>query len=404
MNYILPGYIFRIPADCCALYFAQFMTAFGFALALPLIPLAALKLGATASEVAFIMGSNAIVFLILAPILGAISDKVGRKAIIIFAYSVSCLSFYVLSVSDNITTLLIARAVGGVHGACGGVIMAYVSDCVSKEDSAEIMGFMSSAITLGFILGPLMLVGGALADVVNGAGLFIAAAGGIMIGAVVFAFAQKRVTSQEVTPKTEPSKGIMDKFAGLRAHTGVLVFVGATSLVWLFYAGRTSTISLFILDLNPDSVIVKSSIFYILASFVTVVSQVWIISYLNNRNITESFILCASLIASVLAISSLYFYNWLFMLLFYLILAVLTAVAYPAAMSLVAKRSLRHQKGTLLSLAASTVNLGQAAGPFIMGIGLVGVGMRGFGLLEGVGLLVCAVAFEIGRRKKWLKL
>ena len=100
---------------------------------------------------------------IFAPLLGRLSDRIGRRPIIMLGLLGSSLSYLIYGFTDSFAGLLISRA---VHGACAATIstaQAYVADTTEESKRAQAMGMIGAAFGLGFVLGP--AVGGLLGAV-----------------------------------------------------------------------------------------------------------------------------------------------------------------------------------------------------------------------------------------------
>lgn len=99
---------------------------------------------------------------LVAPFLGALSDRFGRRPVLLIALSGLCLSFLLMGFSGSITMLLIARIVGGASAATLAVSSAYVSDVTSEADRSRGFGMIGATFGVGFIFGPVL--GGLMGD------------------------------------------------------------------------------------------------------------------------------------------------------------------------------------------------------------------------------------------------
>ncbi|HEU0000360.1 MAG TPA: MFS transporter [Ktedonobacteraceae bacterium] len=141
--------------------FTIFIDFAGFGLILPLLPFWAEHLGANATGVGLILTIYALAQFIFTPILGRLSDRYGRKPVIVVSLLIEALSFALSALANSLPFLLMARFIGGLGASNIGSAQAVVSDITSPEGRARGMGMIGAAIGLGFVVGP--AIGGMLA-------------------------------------------------------------------------------------------------------------------------------------------------------------------------------------------------------------------------------------------------
>ncbi len=153
------GKMFRSPLFLMAL--TIFIDFTGFGLVIPLLPFWAERLGANSIGVGLILTTYALAQFLFTPILGALSDRYGRKRVILVSLCVEVISFALTALAGSLPMLLIARAVGGIGASNIGSAQAVVADVTPPEKRAAGMGVIGAAIGMGFIVGPAL--GGTLA-------------------------------------------------------------------------------------------------------------------------------------------------------------------------------------------------------------------------------------------------
>ncbi len=136
---------------------------FGYTMVLPLLPSIAMDLGAPDFMIGVLISSNALAALFFIPIWGKLSDKYGRKPILLISQAGTGLSFLILASSNSIEIILIARIIDGVFGGQIPVIRAYITDITTPQERATHMGKIMVGYTLGMTIGP--LVGGFLGSI-----------------------------------------------------------------------------------------------------------------------------------------------------------------------------------------------------------------------------------------------
>ncbi|MDX2221244.1 MAG: MFS transporter, partial [Rhodospirillaceae bacterium] len=144
-----------------AIFLIVFVGMLGTSLLAPLIPFYALRLGVSPAFITLIMASYALCQFLAAPLWGRLSDRYGRKPVLIGTVAGSALGFLLLGVADSVWLLVLSRVVGGISAGNLAAAYAYVSDITTPENRAAGLGKVGAAFGLGFVLGP--GIGGLLA-------------------------------------------------------------------------------------------------------------------------------------------------------------------------------------------------------------------------------------------------
>ncbi len=135
----------------------------GFSILIPVLPLYAQKLGATETEIGLMLALYGLSLVLFLPLWGWISDRVGRRPVMLICLFGTAISFVALALSETLTEVYLSRAFGGFFGASIGVAQAYMTDVTPREDRAHGMGLVFAAFAVGFALGNLL--GGTLANI-----------------------------------------------------------------------------------------------------------------------------------------------------------------------------------------------------------------------------------------------
>lgn len=138
-----------------------FVDIAGFGLILPLLPFFAGRLGAGPTGVGLVLTVYALAQFLFTPVLGALSDRYGRRPVILASLVIEALGFALTALAGSLGALLIARFVGGLGASNLGSAQAVVSDVTTPKRRARGMGLIGAAIGLGFVVGPAL--GGILA-------------------------------------------------------------------------------------------------------------------------------------------------------------------------------------------------------------------------------------------------
>ncbi|MFX1281219.1 MAG: MFS transporter, partial [Promethearchaeota archaeon] len=126
----------------------------GYSLVLPLLPSIAQEFGASNLMIGLLISSNALSALICAPVWGKLSDRYGRKPILLISQIGTGFSFLILGLSNSYFIILFARVLDGIFGGQIPVIRAYVTDITTPQTRASYMGKFMVGYTVGMIAGP----------------------------------------------------------------------------------------------------------------------------------------------------------------------------------------------------------------------------------------------------------
>src|SRR3954453_18070324 len=128
----------------------------GFTVVMPLLAPFAEQYGFSEWQIGLLFSAYPLFPLVARPILGRLSDRHGRRPILILSQAGTAVSFLILGLSNDFAVMLLARMLDGASGGNILVAQAYVADVTKPEDRARGMGLIGMAFGLGFVLGPLL--------------------------------------------------------------------------------------------------------------------------------------------------------------------------------------------------------------------------------------------------------
>ncbi len=131
-----------------------FIDLLGFSLILPLLPYYAQTFNATPFVIGLLVASYAIAQLVGAPFLGRLSDRCGRRPILLASVFGTFVGFLLLGYAGSLSMLFASRIVDGLTGGNLSIAQAYISDVTDAKNRARGLGMIGAAFGLGFILGP----------------------------------------------------------------------------------------------------------------------------------------------------------------------------------------------------------------------------------------------------------
>lgn len=202
---------------------AVFINIAGFSLILPLLPFYGQEFGASAFQVALLFSAYSLGNIFGELYWGRLSDKVGRKRVMVGTMACAALSYVAFAFAPTFTIAILVRIVGGFFSGTMGVAQGFIADITPPKGRAKAMGFFGAAFNLGFATGP--AIGGLLA--VSDAGLAgfrppIFAAAALAAGAALWAAIVLK-DSRPAAIRTMP------KFAE------AFRFVGGNGLLWRLF-------------------------------------------------------------------------------------------------------------------------------------------------------------------------
>jgi len=133
-----------------------FIELLGYSLILPLLPYYAETFGATLTAVGLLGTVNAFSQLLAAPVVGRLSDRYGRRPLLIFSIGGTVISFVVLGFARSLWMIFVSRALDGIFGGNIALARAYITDVTDEKNRAPALGIIGAAFGLGFIIGPAM--------------------------------------------------------------------------------------------------------------------------------------------------------------------------------------------------------------------------------------------------------
>src|SRR5216117_137669 len=144
------------------IFITVFIDLVGFGIVIPVLPYYAegTKFGATPREVGFLFASYSVMQLVFAPVMGRLSDKYGRRPVLLISILGTCCGFMILGFATTLWMLFLGRIIDGISGGNISTAQAYIADITTKENRAKGMGLIGAAFGLGFIFGP--AIGGIL--------------------------------------------------------------------------------------------------------------------------------------------------------------------------------------------------------------------------------------------------
>lgn len=132
----------------------------GFGVVVPVLPFWATELGASPTTLGLLVTAYAAAQFVCAPLWGRLSDRVGRRPVMLATIAGTAASLLLLGLARSLPLLFVARALAGAFAANIGVASAYIADVTPAEERTRWMGMLGASFGVGFVLGP--AIGGGL--------------------------------------------------------------------------------------------------------------------------------------------------------------------------------------------------------------------------------------------------
>ena len=146
-------------ASLLIIFLTVFIDLVGFGIVLPMLPLYSKEFGASGLAAGGIVAAYSLMQFIFSPIWGRLSDRVGRRPVLLISTAGACISYSVFAigcVEKSVLLLLASRLAAGICGANLSVASAYIADISPPEDRSKRMGLIGMAFGFGFIFGPVL--------------------------------------------------------------------------------------------------------------------------------------------------------------------------------------------------------------------------------------------------------
>jgi len=327
----------------------------GFTILIPLLPFYAEKYGATPFIIGAIYATVALFSLVSSPFWGRISDKIGRKGVLLVSQIAAFIAFVLLGIGGSLTIIFIARAIEGIGGGTIGVTQAYVADVTEPKDRAKAFGLVGATFGFGFLIGPALA--GYLVRFGYPVPLFTAA--GLALVTIFLTIFLLPESKQPVA--TAPS--IAQIVASLRmADLGTLL--RSQFCFSLAFAMWVSVFALFAeraLNFNAS----QTSTIFVVSAVVGIVVQAGLIGRLVER-FGEGRLAMTGFASLALGYGSVFFVHSLAALLVIVFFWSLGgALLRPTMSSLISQNAPADQRGTILGVNDSLGNVAFVISPFI---------------------------------------
>lgn len=344
----------RYPKGFWTIWSTVALDMVGFGMVVPILGRYADRYGASGFEVGLLFSMFSIAQFFFAPVLGRLSDRIGRRPVIVISLLGTAVGSFLTGAAGALWLLYVARFIDGASGASVSVAQSAITDIASPEDRPRLLGMLGAAFGVGFVFGP--AIGG------------LAALGGPHVPfylASAFALCNA-VAAWFRLPETNTTR-VAREAVRLRRRFAVNRFTGTALLAGSAFAGFEATFALFgerRFDLTEGS---AAAVFLVVGVMLVIVQGVLIgpltKSFGSPRLLASGFVV---LVAGflVLAVAEV----WVVLFVALALLSLGQGVVTPSLTSVVADSVAPDKRGEALGVQQSAGALSRIVGPAIAGL------------------------------------
>lgn len=346
------------------IFLIVFIDLLGFGIILPLLPYIAEKYSAGPLQIGLLTATYSFFQLIASPILGRLSDRYGRKKLLIISQLGSALGYLILGLAGNLPLLFLSRIIDGITGGNISIAQAYIADVTDKKNRARGMGILGAAFGLGFIFGP--AIGGFLSKFSYAAPAYFATAISLLTVLTTIFFLKETIDEKKavISPKTRLN---LEEFKRVLAMKpiGLLIFVFfVLNTAFSIMQGNFALWTQKTFNYGPT----ENGWLFTYIGILAVLVQLRVLPFLTKK-FEEKTILYISLFFMFIGLSFIPFSphpNFLYVALFFLPLG--NGLANPTIQALASENVPPEEYGGTLGFLQSSGSLGRIIGPIIGGI------------------------------------
>lgn len=353
------------------LFLTVFIDLIGFGMVIPFLSFYAREYGASGVVVGAVVGIYSIMQFFFAPIWGRLSDRIGRRPVILISLTASCIGYILFGFARQLWVLFASRIIAGAGGANIGTAQAYISDVTTPAERARGMGLIGAAFGMGFILGPPL--SGFLSAIgthhhLHGNLLPGLVAGGLSFIALTIAFA---ILAESKPPNLAPRTSRPPQFdpriwRDMMHYDVLLAAMSALFLTLLAVSGMETSVTLHARDrFNFQQL--DLAYFFLFMGVIVAVIQGGLIGRMAKKVGEKALVVigAAAFTIGFVGVPPVWRVPLLYVVAFFF--AIGQGLTYPSLTSLISKAAPENERGSMLGLATSVGSLARFLGPIVSG-------------------------------------
>jgi len=369
------------------------VNSIGYGIIIPIIYPYVEKFGLNTFQFGLLFALFSLCQFISTPIIGRLSDKYGRRPLLIISLSGTALSFFMAAFAPNALILFIARALDGITAGNIPVAQAVISDTTAPKDRTKGFAIIGASFGFGFIAGPLI----ATATLPYGIHMPFVVAGILSLLAVALTTFLLPETNQHMGEIREGKLFDLKKLM-------LMLFdrqVGPTLFIWLLYA---VSFGMFIVTFSSYGITALSfsasdtALLFTATGVIQLIMQAIVIPRVSKLASEKSFLIGAFGVLSLSYMGLFLSPTIMLYIIGNIILAIGNAFIMPLVNSLLSKEADPKSQGSILGVSASYLSLGTIIGPLLAGA--IAIYGPGYPFLLGVIISISCLFLAIYTLKK----
>lgn len=364
-----------------------FIDVTGFGIVLPLLPFYASEFGAGSTALGFLVASFALMQFIFTPLLGRLSDTMGRRPVLLLSILTSVASFLLFALADSYLMLLLSRIVAGVATELG-VAQAYISDITSLKDRTKGMGRIGAAHGAGFVIGPAL--GGFLSTHSYSSAGFAAAALAIVNLAFAFLFLPESKHLDKSLDVSSDGKGRVARILRFLSTSTIgllLVILFIMSIAFSAFPVIMPLLAISLFGLSSSDM----SLFFVYIGVVMIIFQGFVVGRLASRFGEAQLVPIGALLMTLGVFFMAVFPNLPLFIILSTIMVSGIGVLSTTIPSFISKRTAMHEQGQILGFTQSISSMARVPGPVIGGFFYEFAGVRAPFFLSAALLMIATI-------------
>lgn len=365
-----------------------FLAMAAFGLVVPVMPEYINMLGLDGTTAGLLTAAFAVTQFLFSPYAGKLSDRGGRKKIIVIGMSILAFSELIFAVAFNVTWLYISRLLGGIGIAfVSPAVMAYAADITTESERAKGMSYVAAALSTGFIIGP--GIGGFLAEFGTRVPFYAAAAGaGVAAIFTMFVLPEIRGKADQVNVENEVGifKGLIQSMKAPYLSTLIVL------LALGFALSNFETVFGLYLDAGYGYSTSEIAVILTVGAIAGVAVQLGLLDFLVNKFGEYKVILISVLISGLSIMAILLTDSYWGIMIVTIVIFSACDILRPAASTYLSKQAGNNNQGYVAGLNSSYNSIGTILGAAIAGV-LYDVDLALPYIAAGFILLICFAYF-----------
>ncbi|KST65285.1 MFS transporter [Mastigocoleus testarum] len=390
---------FDFPIEFWLVTLIAFINSLGFTIIIPLLYPYAKYFGLSDFQASLLSTAYAISQFFATPVLGRISDRLGRKPLLILSLIGTIVANIVAAFSPIVSLLYLARIIDGLTGGNNSIARAIVSDITTKKQRAQAFGIFDAIFRLGFVAGPIIsYLAGKIPTFMGisslGMSFLVAAIVASIATLLILVFLPEtapRVTTENFRFKWSDFGFIkILQFAPRPKFTDIFILTFLNGVIFTTFTFAFRIFTLNILEQTSKTL----AIVFAVIGMLGLGSQIFILDPLRQKFNLVDILFLALIIRGIMLLLIPTFPTLTPFLMFTVIFGVVNSFPIPLIDSILSLNSSENEQGEILGLNTSYVSLSNAIGPAISGLLVTFSDLIPFWVTGGLSVLIAFFALK----------